>query len=182
MFNVQCQNAWPPELQQRRVKVRVVLPLMGDCALNVKAICPKDFEARQNRINMKREKYTMSKKRVMVVDDEQAILHACQRMLELHNYEVKTASGVNSAKKILGHKNFELIISDICLKGEFGIDLLRHVKKTYPGIGVIMMTGTPDAASEEECRREGAFDYLHKPFEMSEFLFSIDNFFGSSKK
>jgi len=116
-------------------------------------------------------------KKILVVDDDCWILDACKQMLQFKNYGVNTASDVKEAKKQLEQENFHMVISDINLPGETGMDLLRHIRQKFPDTGVIMMSGNPDI-SEGECRREGAFYYLHKPFDLNQFLSKVDAFFS----
>ena len=115
-------------------------------------------------------------KKILVVDDENSITDACVQLLETKNYKADTARSVKEAKEKLKNVEFDIVISDVFLQGETGMVLLRYIRENYPDTGVIMMTGNPEV-SEAECRREGAFDYISKPFEAKEFLNKVNVFF-----
>ncbi|MBA3052059.1 response regulator [bacterium] len=118
-------------------------------------------------------------KKILVVDDDCWILDACAQMLQFKNYDVNTAADVKEAKRKLEQKKFHMVISDINLPGETGMELLIHIKQKFPGTGVIMMSGNPKI-SEDECKRGGAFSYLRKPFDGNQFLSKVDAFFSKS--
>jgi len=120
-------------------------------------------------------------KRVLVVDDEHMILVSCMQILKMRNYGVDSAYSVKEAKEKLEREYFHMVISDIELPGETGMDLLRHIKDKHTDTGVILMTGRLDIDSKE-CINNGAFDYIQKPFEMQDFLNKVGKYFEDGKE
>jgi len=103
------------------------------------------------------------KGRILVVDDEESIRFTFQKFLEHDGYHVETAVDYDDAMRALAESTFDLLYADIILGGRTGIDLLRDVKQTHPGIEVILITGAPSVDSASEALRLGALDYIVKP-------------------
>jgi len=121
---------------------------------------------------------------VLVVDDEEPILNVCSRILKSKNYDTDLSVSVDEALKKLGKKKYDLVISDLTLPGKSGFELLKEVKKNYPGTGVIIMTGHAEIESAVECMKNGADDYLPKPlepFEMKGLLDTTGRFFETKR-
>jgi DNA-binding NtrC family response regulator len=67
-------------------------------------------------------------------------------------------------------KSFDLVITDLMMAGATGLDVLRATRKSHPRAKVIIMTGTPSSQTLLEAKREGAYAYLRKPFQLKQFL------------
>ena len=78
---------------------------------------------------------------VLVVDDEHLVLQTISRILKMNGYEVRQASGVTLAKEVLRNQDVDLVLSDINLSGETGIDLRHFCLREFPGIPFLLMTG-----------------------------------------
>jgi len=102
--------------------------------------------------------------RLLVVDDENGPRQAL-RMLLKEEFNVELANGVDAALEILHHEPVDVIITDIRMPNKTGLDLLREVKKRYPDIQVIILTGFGQLESAMEAIECGAFAYLEKPFD-----------------
>ncbi len=103
-------------------------------------------------------------KQVLVVDDEQQVLLALDETLRHGGYDVITASnGVEAVGKLRGGC-FQAVISDVRMPELTGLDLLRQVKKLSPLTPVILLTGHGSVADAVSALKQGAFDYLMKPF------------------
>lgn len=106
------------------------------------------------------------KSRILVVDDEAVVLRFLRRALERKEYDVDTASDAERASRMLDTTEYDLVLSDINLPGESGIDLLTHCRDCHPTAEVILITGNPDLEDAVRTVRDGAYDYLAKPIEL----------------
>jgi predicted regulator of Ras-like GTPase activity (Roadblock/LC7/MglB family)/DNA-binding response OmpR family regulator len=112
----------------------------------------------------------MSKKRVLVVDDEQDMLWMLQRNLNkgMPDVEVLTASSGEEALALLSDTPVELVITDINMPGMNGLDLLIEINNRYPETGVIIMTAYPSIAYEREAMMSGSLRFVEKPFDIKD--------------
>ncbi len=102
--------------------------------------------------------------RILIVDDEASIRLTFEMFLAREGYgPITTASTIDEAITAINEMEFDLIISDIVLKGERGTDLLRRVREKGVTCPVVMVTGFPNIDSAAEAVRHGAFDYISKP-------------------
>lgn len=107
--------------------------------------------------------------RILVVEDEDVIRKAVQRLLERHNYEVGTAASVSEAiAETLS--SFDLILADLRLPGAEGTDLIREAGS----VPVVIMTSHASVRSAVESMKLGAIDYVSKPFDHDELLLVIE--------
>ncbi len=106
-----------------------------------------------------------TRKRVLVVDDEQLILKIISDILTKEGYEVIVANNCEKAAEYLRSSNFNVVLSDIKMPVKSGIDLLEEIKKKDPNIPVILMTGFASLETAVEAVQNGAFDYLIKPLD-----------------
>lgn len=107
---------------------------------------------------------------ILVVDDEKNILRVVTTTLRKEQYEVVTAQTAEEAIERFGHDGFDLIITDLKLPGQSGIDLLAHVKTREPNVPVVMITAFGTIENAVEAMRKGAFNYLTKPVNPDELL------------
>jgi two-component system, NtrC family, response regulator HydG len=107
----------------------------------------------------------MEKAKVLIVDDEEDICRSLKLFLESENCLVYTAGDVDQAKKIIESHKIDVVVTDIILPGETGVELLSILRKKHPEIQIIMMTGEPTIDTASEAVRQGAFDYLTKPID-----------------
>lgn len=106
----------------------------------------------------------MYQPRILVVDDEMVVCESCQRILEEEGYEIEIAlSGAEALVKIK-EKPFDIVITDLKMPGMDGMELLRILRKDYPDVIVIMITGFSTVETAVEAMKLGAFDYIPKPF------------------
>ena len=116
--------------------------------------------------------------RILLVDDEANILKVLSMVLERGGYETVCVSSAEEALKKLDETDIDMMISDIRLgTGMDGLELLREARSARPGLMVIMITayGTVDVAVE--AMKEGAFDFVTKPFKLDAFLETVKNAF-----
>lgn len=115
------------------------------------------------------------KSRILVVDDEESIREFLEIMLKKEGYEVTTAEDGLRAKEILTKKSFDMIISDMQMPNVTGIELLKHVKESYPDIVFMMITAFGTTETAVETMKMGAYDYITKPFKIDEVRLNIAN-------
>jgi len=111
---------------------------------------------------------TVEPAKVLVVDDEVAILRLLKEALTQWGYEVATAGSVTEALEAIRTGLFDAALTDIRMPDMSGLDLLREIKKQDESIEVVIMTGYPTISSAVEALKEGAYDYLSKPLILEE--------------
>jgi DNA-binding NtrC family response regulator len=104
--------------------------------------------------------------RVLVVDDEEAVLRVHAQALAKSGYQVETAGDGNAAVRVLGQISFDVILSDIDMPGMDGIDLLERVRTRDLDVPVVLITGNPSAETATRAVKHGALRYLVKPVEL----------------
>jgi len=113
--------------------------------------------------------------RVMVVDDEQAILRLMENILKSHGYDVITAPGFEEALEIIEQENIDLLISDIVMPDGSGLTLGEIAKNRFPNIRLALMTGYHSESYAIKGIRVGADYYLTKPFTREDILDMIES-------
>ncbi|MFP4458907.1 MAG: response regulator [Candidatus Zixiibacteriota bacterium] len=103
--------------------------------------------------------------RILLVDDEEKIINMLSRHFRFKGYEVYIAKNGREALEQLEQIKIDIIISDIKMPILSGIDLLRSVRRHYPMIHVIMITGYVTLDNVLACMRLGADSCIFKPFE-----------------
>lgn len=112
---------------------------------------------------------------VLVVDDETIVLSLVRDTLEEEGYAVVTTPNPLEAVTELGNRPFDLLITDIRMPNMDGIELAAKARELQPEIGVIFMTGYANLNSAKNAIRQGAFDYIMKPFELAEMRQAVTN-------
>ena len=105
---------------------------------------------------------------VLVVDDEQQMLVAIRETLNRKGFQVTTASSGSDAVGKLQRNFYQAVLTDVRMPGLDGMDLLRQVKKLSPTTPVIMLTGHGTVSDAVCALKQGAYDYLMKPFSASQ--------------
>jgi DNA-binding NtrC family response regulator len=109
----------------------------------------------------------MSIAKVLFVDDEVAFVEALSKRLEKRDLDVIPAhSGPEALKKLAENTAVEVVILDVKMPGMDGIEALKEIKKGFPLVEVIMLTGHATVESAIDGMKIGAFDYLMKPCEI----------------
>jgi signal transduction histidine kinase/CheY-like chemotaxis protein len=106
--------------------------------------------------------------RILVIDDEPAVLEVFQEYLGMQGYAVSSASSGEEAVRILPGLLPDIILTDINLPGLSGLEVMRFAKTVDPEIGVVVVTGHASASNAIEALRQGAFNYITKPFDLDE--------------
>ena len=112
--------------------------------------------------------------RILVVDDEEAIREIVASMLSSAGYACKqAASGMEALAVLNSGEEFELMLSDLMMADLDGIGLLERTKEKYPDMPVVMVTAVHDISVALAAIRNGAYDYLLKPFERDQLLATV---------
>ena len=106
--------------------------------------------------------------RILVVDDERSMQEFLEILLRKEGYDVATVGDVPSALIALDSDDFDLVISDIQMPDRSGLDLLRALRQAQPEIVVIMITAFATTETALAAMKEGAYDYITKPFKVDE--------------
>jgi len=112
----------------------------------------------------------MSKGKILVVDDEQDILISLTGILEDEGYEVLTCEDGKTAWETLQTAEVDLLFLDIWLPGEDGIKILEYVRRDYPHLPVIMISGHGNIETAVDSIKKGAFDFIEKPLSLEKVM------------
>ncbi len=115
-----------------------------------------------------------NKKHILIIDDDQGIREPLKEYLESENFFVTTAKDSDDAKKKLSLLIFDLLIVDIMMPGQSGLELTKEIRKTKD-TPIIFLTAMGEAASRIHGLETGGDDYVPKPFEPKELLLRINN-------
>jgi len=112
---------------------------------------------------------------ILIVDDEKPIRELLRQILETKGYTCALAADAAEARDCLKDESFQLILCDINMPGESGLDLVRHVFEEYEDTAAIMVTATDDPLVAEAVFGMGAYDYVTKPIQKNRILTSVAN-------
>ncbi len=113
--------------------------------------------------------------RILVVDDECHIRDLLADILQIKGYECQLAASAAEARKLLEENEFSLVLSDINMPGESGLDFVRFLAQAYPSTATVMVTAMDDPFIAEDALKAGVYDYITKPFELNGVLISVSN-------
>jgi putative two-component system response regulator len=114
-----------------------------------------------------------SQDRILIVDDEQAIRKLLHQKLSKEGYLCEEADSAEQALVQLRNCPFLLVLLDIKMPGKWGTDLLPEIKAAYPNTSVIMFTAIGETNIAIECMKQGADDFISKPFNLDEVTRSV---------
>lgn len=106
--------------------------------------------------------------RILVVDDEEAMRESLNDWLKEDGYEVGLAAGGQEAIDMVRDEPWEIILLDLKMPGMNGLETLKHLKEVRPDAEILMMTAYATVDTAVQAMKEGAFDYLVKPFDPDE--------------
>ena len=110
----------------------------------------------------------MTKRRILVVDDEAIARENLEHILTKDGYEVATADSGISALKKLSNTEFDLVMTDLKMKQVDGMEVLARTKEQYPDTEVVMLTAYATVATAIEAMQKGAYHYIPKPYKIDE--------------
>jgi len=106
--------------------------------------------------------------RVLIVDDEPIVCERLGAEMKKLGFEVETFTDSAAALERIAAQRFDLVITDIKMRGHTGIDVMHFVRENYPGTKVIVITGFATVETAREALKGGAVDFLPKPFKLSQ--------------
>ena len=113
-------------------------------------------------------------RKVLIVDDEESILWVFKKALEKRDLTVHTAESASEALEKIERNDYLLVFTDIFMDGMSGLELLSRIKSKKPSPAVVVMTAQDTMNNTIEAMRQGAFDYVSKPFDLEEIYDMVD--------
>ncbi|MGK2905207.1 MAG: sigma-54-dependent transcriptional regulator [Desulfuromonadales bacterium] len=113
--------------------------------------------------------------RILVADDDAVIREGLRRILTAEGYEVETASNGRAALERLEQKRFKLLVTDLKMPGMSGLEVLQTLRNCQPELPVILITGYAAIDNAVEAMKNGATDYISKPFANEEIVSKVKN-------
>lgn len=114
-------------------------------------------------------------RRILVIDDDESVLWVIRKALEPSGYEIEAKTTLKAGMKALD--NYRLVLLDMMLPDGSGLDALKEIRVFNPDALVIMVTAHGRMESAVEAMREGAYDYLEKPFDIEELRIVVEKAF-----
>lgn len=112
--------------------------------------------------------------RVLLVDDDEAVLSAIKMFLEQEKYQVVAVDGGRAAQQLISMEKFDVVLTDIRMPDVNGIALLHFIKRNHP-VPVILMTGFAELSETKEAYELGADEFVPKPFKRADLITAIGN-------
>ncbi len=116
----------------------------------------------------------MGKARILAVDDQRYFRELTEGLLGDAGYDVQTAISGEEALHILEREDFEIVITDLVMPGIDGSELVRRIKERRPEQDIVVVTGVVDVKTAVDAMKQGAIDYILKPFDRPALIDSID--------
>ena len=116
----------------------------------------------------------MDKGRVLIIDDEPAMLEACEETLAHHGYGVEVCDIPDDGVERARQKTFDIVLLDLKMPDKDGLEVLGELKSIDASLKMIMVTAFPTIATAIQAMKEGAFDYLPKPFSPDQLILTVD--------
>lgn len=110
---------------------------------------------------------------ILVLDDEVAICELCLRTLQKYGYNVVATTSSRQALEILRQEPFDLLLLDIRMPELDGLEVMRRVREFSPDLAIVVMTGYASVESAIEAVRQGASDFLQKPFRLDDLRLAV---------
>ncbi len=116
------------------------------------------------------------KEKILIIEDDPAMRLGMSHFLSSSGFVVKECDNGARAIEILKEYDFDIVITDLRLPGKDGLLILKEIKSRHPHTGVIVITAFPEIKTAVQAIKDGAFDYIAKPFSNEELLFVVERF------
>ncbi len=114
-------------------------------------------------------------KKILIIDDEQEMLNSLNKLLSRNpDYEIKMIDDYRTAVETVSKESFNLIITDLKMKEYSGLDILKTALEYFPDSKIIMISGYGTIETSVDAMRNGAFDFLEKPFTSRKLFESVE--------
>ncbi|MCX5827435.1 MAG: sigma-54 dependent transcriptional regulator [Deltaproteobacteria bacterium] len=121
----------------------------------------------------------MKNKKILIVDDDLTMRMALADSLETSGYDVCIAENGDEALKMFGKNHFEVVVTDMRMPKMGGMDVLKEIKKISPQTPVILITAYGTVKTAVEAMKEGAAEFIMKPFSLDDLEFAVRNVLAS---
>jgi DNA-binding NtrC family response regulator len=111
--------------------------------------------------------------KILVVDDDAIVIKSCRRILEAEGFEVTTVPSADEALEKIKYYDFNLLLMDVKMPKHDGLFLMREIKKHWPDIPIIVMSGYPTPQTIADVLKLGATQFIPKPFRPDELTKSV---------
>jgi len=111
--------------------------------------------------------------RVLLVDDEEQFLDVLSQRLGTRGIDAETSTSGEEALVKIKNRKFDAIVLDVMMPGIGGIETLKQIRKEYPELQIIMLTGRGSVDKAVEAMKEGAIDFLEKPADINKLMEKI---------
>jgi len=111
--------------------------------------------------------------RVLLVDDEEKFLDVLSQRLGTRGIDAETSTSGEEALVKIKNRNFDAIVLDVMMPGMGGIETLKRIRKEYPELQIIMLTGQGTVDKAVEAMKEGAIEFMEKPADINKLLDKI---------
>jgi len=115
----------------------------------------------------------MEKIKILLVDDEKEFVETLSERIRMRDHKSDVALNGEEALKHMDDDLPDVVVLDLKMPGIDGMEVLRRIRKAYPDVQVIMLTGHGSDKDEKEARKLGAFEYLQKPVEIETLMKKI---------
>jgi CheY-like chemotaxis protein/glycine cleavage system H lipoate-binding protein len=120
--------------------------------------------------SLKRAEVSQPKARILAVDDEPVVLDAFRKILVLDGFSVDTVENGREALGLVQRHDYDFVFTDLKMPGMDGIEVVKGVKHLRPDVDVVVITGYATIESAVQTMRDGAVDYVQKPFTADELV------------
>ena len=115
-----------------------------------------------------------NQERILVIDDEDVVREIFQRLLSSEGYRADCAPSGEEGLRLSREREYDAVILDVMMNGLGGLGTLQELRKSEQYVPVIMVTAYASLENAIECMKQGAFDYITKPFKNDEVLLAIE--------
>lgn len=123
-----------------------------------------------------------SGRNILVIDDNAELRKVVTLFLQRSGFTVSGAENTENARSLLNKEPFDAVLTDVLMPGEDGIQFLSKVHKSYPEIPVILMTGHAELQMALDAIKNGAFDFIQKPFDLDKLNTVVDKAVNFSRQ
>jgi DNA-binding response OmpR family regulator len=117
----------------------------------------------------------MKEFKVLMVDDEEDFVKTLAERMQMRDLDSDVALSGEAALQIVEDQVPDVMVLDLKMPGIDGMEVLRRVRKAYPQVQVVILTGHGSEKDEVEARRLGAFAYLQKPVDIEKLIITLKN-------
>ena len=121
----------------------------------------------------------MEKIKILLVDDEKEFVETLSERIKMREHDSEVALDGEQALKKMEDDIPDVVVLDLKMPGIDGMEVLKRIRKAYPKVQVIMLTGHGSKKDEQEARKLGAFEYLEKPVEIDKLMKKIKKAYKS---